>query len=125
MSSREPTFEEMKAKATELYIKEVGENPPDEPFCETLKLKGYWRRARLLLLDKIQIETRPAQAKIVQKVEPISSLLPPKEASRMLGVSYKTLWRWWKEGKIRAVTLPSGRLRYHKDEIERLLTEKP
>lgn len=48
-------------------------------------------------------------------------LLSPAEASRMLGVSYKTLWRWWKEGKIRAVRLPSKRLRYYRDEIEQLL----
>lgn len=48
-------------------------------------------------------------------------LISPHEASKMLGCSYKTLWRWWKQGKIRAVRLPSGRLRYFKDEIEHIL----
>jgi excisionase family DNA binding protein len=47
--------------------------------------------------------------------------LRPKEAAKMLGVSYKTLWRWWKEGKVKAIQLPSGRLRYYKNELEKIV----
>jgi len=60
-------------------------------------------------------------AKIVNKKVELRNekkLLTPNEASRMLNVSYKALWRWWKEGKIGAVRLPSGRLRYFKDESD-------
>ncbi len=48
-------------------------------------------------------------------------LISPGEAARSLNVSYKTLWRWWKEGKIKAVRLPSGRLRYYRHEVEKLM----
>ena len=60
-----------------------------------------------------------------QSKEQESNLLSPKEASKMLGVSYKTLWRWAKEGKIHAVRLPTRHHRYPKEEIERILHNKP
>ena len=39
----------------------------------------------------------------------------------MLGVSASTLRRWAYQGKIRYVRLPSGKLRYYKSDIERIL----
>ncbi|MHA1582907.1 MAG: helix-turn-helix domain-containing protein [Candidatus Baldrarchaeia archaeon] len=48
-------------------------------------------------------------------------LITPKRACRMLGVSASTLRRWTYQGKIRYVKLPSGRLRYYKSDIERIL----
>ena len=39
----------------------------------------------------------------------------------MLKVSNKTLWSWYKKGLIRAVKLPSGRLRYYRGDIEKIL----
>ncbi len=39
----------------------------------------------------------------------------------MLKVSNKTLWSWYKKGLIRAVKLPSGKLRYYKSDVERIL----
>jgi len=56
-----------------------------------------------------------------KRIREMDQKLSPGEASRILGVSPKTLWRWWKEGRIKAIRLPSGRLRYPKDEIERIL----
>jgi excisionase family DNA binding protein len=43
------------------------------------------------------------------------------EVARLLGVSVKTVHRWAKSGKIRAVTLPSGRRRYDKATIDALI----
>ncbi len=43
-----------------------------------------------------------------------------KQAAKMLGVHPITLYRWAKEGKIKYVRTPSGRLRYPLSEIERL-----
>jgi len=51
----------------------------------------------------------------------LEELITPKEACRMLGVSASTLRRWAYQGKIRYVKLPSGRLRYYKSDIERIL----
>jgi len=48
-------------------------------------------------------------------------LIEPKIVKKMLGVASSTLRRWAKEGKIRYVRLPSGRLRYYKSDIERIL----
>jgi len=42
------------------------------------------------------------------------------EARRVLGVSYITLWRWIREGRIRAVRGPSGRWLIPWSEIERI-----
>ena len=47
-------------------------------------------------------------------------LLPPKEASRRLGIHYVTLKRWIYSGKIRAVRTPSGRWMIPESEIERI-----
>ena len=46
--------------------------------------------------------------------------LTAKQAARMLGVHPITLYRWAKEGKIKYVRTPTGRLRYPLSEIERL-----
>ncbi len=48
-------------------------------------------------------------------------LITPKEARAMLKVSNKTLWSWYRKGLIRAVRLPSGKLRYYKSDIEKIL----
>ncbi|PUA31754.1 MAG: hypothetical protein B9J98_05390 [Candidatus Terraquivivens tikiterensis] len=48
-------------------------------------------------------------------------LITPKEARALLRVSNKTLWSWYKKGLIRAVRLPSGKLRYYRSDIERIL----
>jgi putative resolvase len=47
-------------------------------------------------------------------------LLRPKEVAKIFGISVKTLWKWQKHGIIKAVRLPTGKLRYPKSEVERL-----
>jgi excisionase family DNA binding protein len=49
-------------------------------------------------------------------------LLRPKEACRLLGVSYVTLRRWIKEGKIKAVQTLGGKYRIPESEVKRLLS---
>ncbi len=49
-------------------------------------------------------------------------LLRPKEACRVLGVSYTTLRRWIKEGKLKAVQTIGGKYRIPEGEIKRLLS---
>lgn len=51
----------------------------------------------------------------------MEELITPKEARTMLRVSNKTLWLWYKKGLIRAVRLPSGKLRYYRSDIEKIL----
>jgi len=46
------------------------------------------------------------------------------EAARILGVAELTLYRWTKEGKIRAVRTPGGEYRYPESEIYRILGEQ-
>lgn len=60
----------------------------------------------------------------LQEFKTEETLLRPRDAAKMLGVSYKTLWRWWKEKKIRAKRLPSGRLRYYQTDIEKSLSKE-
>jgi excisionase family DNA binding protein len=124
MRNTEPTDQEIEAKATELYIKDKGKPPPDEPFFETLKTtpsthSSYWKKAREILLGEVEEENVRINSHITERE--YASLLRPKEAAKALGVSRKTLWRWWKEGRISAKQLPSRRLRYPKDEIDRIL----
>ena len=49
-------------------------------------------------------------------------MLRPKEACRALGVSYVTLRRWIKEGKIKAVQTLGGKYRIPESEVKRLLS---
>ena len=49
-------------------------------------------------------------------------LLRPKEACRLLGVSYVTLRRWIKEGKIKALQTLGGKYRIPESEVKRLLS---
>ncbi|MHC1635609.1 MAG: helix-turn-helix domain-containing protein [Candidatus Methanospirareceae archaeon] len=51
----------------------------------------------------------------------VEELITPKKACSMLGVAASTLRRWAYQGKIRYVRLPSGKLRYYKSDIERIL----
>ena len=48
-------------------------------------------------------------------------LLRPKDVCRLLGVSYVTLRRWIKEGKIKAVQTLGGKYRIPESEVKRLL----
>jgi len=52
--------------------------------------------------------------------ENYEELLKPKDVARIFNISTKTLWEWQKKGIIKAVKLPTGKLRYPKGEVERL-----
>ena len=47
-------------------------------------------------------------------------LLRPRDVTKVFGISVKTLWKWQRKGIIRAVRLPTGKLRYPKSEVDRL-----
>jgi len=49
-------------------------------------------------------------------------LLRPKEVCRIFGVSYPTLRRWIKEGRIRAIQTVGGKYRIPESEVKRLLS---
>lgn len=42
-------------------------------------------------------------------------------AAAVLGVSDETLRRWADQGKVRHIRLPSGRLRFRRDDLEAML----
>lgn len=52
------------------------------------------------------------------------TLLPPREAARILGVSYPALKQWIYRGKIRTMKTPGGHHRVPESEIDRLLPKK-
>jgi excisionase family DNA binding protein len=52
-------------------------------------------------------------------------LLRPKEACQRLGISYPTLARWVKEGKIRAVRTAGGKYRIPESEVMRIAEGLP
>ena len=43
------------------------------------------------------------------------------EAGEIVGVSRDTIRRWAKAGRVRHVLLPSGRMRFYREDIEALL----
>jgi predicted site-specific integrase-resolvase len=45
-------------------------------------------------------------------------LLRPRDVAKIFGISVKILWQ--REGVIKAVRLPTGKLRYPKSGVERL-----
>lgn len=50
-----------------------------------------------------------------------TALLPPREASRILGISYSTLKQWIYKGKLRTVKTPGGHHRVPESEIDRMI----
>ncbi|MDK2875607.1 MAG: MerR family regulatory protein [Archaeoglobaceae archaeon] len=52
--------------------------------------------------------------------EGYDELLKPKDVAKIFNISTKTLWEWQKKGIIKAVRLPTGKLRYPKSEVERV-----
>lgn len=55
------------------------------------------------------------------RYQPPGALLSRQEAARRLGVAGDTVRTWHREGKIEAVRLPSGKLRYRAADVERIL----
>jgi len=47
-------------------------------------------------------------------------LLKPRDVARIFNITTKTLWEWQRKGLIRAVRLPTGKLRYPRSEVERI-----
>lgn len=50
-----------------------------------------------------------------------AEMLTPKEVRIKLGISKRTLYRWIKTGKMKAIVLPSGRIRIPREEVEKIL----
>ncbi|MCC6046598.1 MAG: IS607 family transposase [Desulfurococcaceae archaeon] len=57
--------------------------------------------------------------------EPSERLLRPKEVCRRLGISYSTLSRWVREGRIRAVKTAGGKYRVPESEVRRIAEGLP
>jgi len=55
----------------------------------------------------------------------VERLLRPKEACQRLGISYPTLARWVREGKIRAVRTAGGKYRIPESEVMRIAEGAP
>ncbi len=53
-----------------------------------------------------------------------SALLPPREAARILGISYPTLKQWIYRGKLQTVKTPGGHHRVPESEIDRLIPKR-
>jgi molybdopterin-binding protein len=52
------------------------------------------------------------------------TLLPPREAAKILGISYPTLKQWIYRGKIKSLKTPGGHHRVPDSEIDRLIPKK-
>jgi excisionase family DNA binding protein len=48
-------------------------------------------------------------------------MLTSGQAAEIVGVTDETIRRWAEDGKVRHVRLPSGRLRFHRADIDALL----
>jgi excisionase family DNA binding protein len=57
--------------------------------------------------------------------EPSERLLRPREVCRRLGISYSTLARWVREGRIRAVRTAGGKYRVPESEVRRIAEGLP
>ena len=54
----------------------------------------------------------------------MKEFLSPRDVCRILGISYITLWRWIRKGRINVIRSPSGRYLIPRSEIERLKGEE-
>jgi molybdopterin-binding protein len=53
-----------------------------------------------------------------------AALLPPREAARILGISYPTLKQWIYHGKNKTMKTPGGHHRVPESEIDRMIPKK-
>lgn len=53
-----------------------------------------------------------------------NAMLPPREAARILGISYPTLKQWIYRGKIKTMKTPGGHHRVPESEIDRMIPRK-
>lgn len=51
-------------------------------------------------------------------------LLTSLEVAQRFGIHPSTVWRWRKAGRLPSIALPSGRVAYSADEIDRIVTGK-
>lgn len=51
----------------------------------------------------------------------MSEWLNPKEVAALLMIHYRTVIRWTKDGHLKAWRSPTGRWRYKREDVERLL----
>jgi excisionase family DNA binding protein len=51
----------------------------------------------------------------------MSALLTAREVADLLGVSTETVLRWTRAGKLPAIRLPGGAIRYQRDELDQWL----
>jgi excisionase family DNA binding protein len=56
---------------------------------------------------------------------PTPPLLTASEVANMLSVHRSTVVRWANEGRIKAVSLPNGRYKFHREDIEAILAGTP
>jgi molybdopterin-binding protein len=54
----------------------------------------------------------------------LQKLLAPREAAKILGISYPTLKQWIYHGKLKSVKTPGGHHRVPESEIDRLIPKK-
>jgi molybdopterin-binding protein len=54
----------------------------------------------------------------------VQKLLAPREAAKILGISYPTLKQWIYHGKIKSMKTPGGHHRVPESEIDRLFPKK-
>ena len=51
------------------------------------------------------------------------SMLKPAEVAELMGVDAKTVSRWAKEGRLRAIRTPGGHRRFYRSDIENYLKQ--
>ncbi|MBS7288815.1 MAG: helix-turn-helix domain-containing protein [Candidatus Freyarchaeota archaeon] len=58
--------------------------------------------------------------KVLVMSEDYEELLKPRDVAKIFNITVKTLWEWQRKGIIKAVKLPTGKLRYPKSEVKRV-----
>ncbi len=53
-----------------------------------------------------------------------AAMLAPADVQRQLGISYSTVHRWIKDGRLRAIRLPTGQTRILREDVEAIRREK-
>jgi excisionase family DNA binding protein len=71
--------------------------------------------------------TEPAQKSAAPRfghLRPADSLLTARHVADLCGVSTETVLRWTRAGKVPAIKLPSGQIRYRGEAVQEWLNER-
>ncbi len=74
--------------------------------------------------SKVYLEYKPEVEQIMEITSTLNELVTPKEASKLMGISKCSVYRWIKHGWLVGIKMPNGTIRIPKVLVNEILAGK-